>query len=148
IDLNKLFNPKKDGRTVVRWATYPRPDAPLPERGDEFRGFLAGYWEPYWQSKVRGRLGPMTDTRFDDSGEQTRSSIPILSFFSRLEPIANPQRQNPNRFEFLRRGGRRLDVSNAIAAGALVVLAEADNVPIPFPLEVEGERIQGTGTTI
>jgi hypothetical protein len=54
-----------------------------------------------------------------------------------------------DRVEILRRGGRNLDCSAAIAAGRLVVLAEADGkAPLPFPLEVEGDKVEGSGTLL
>ncbi|MGH7177821.1 MAG: hypothetical protein ACREJC_10605, partial [Tepidisphaeraceae bacterium] len=76
-----------------------------------------------------------------------RASIPVLSFFSRLTPTRNDPNQGATRFEVLRRGGRRLDISPALTSGALVVLAECDE-PLPVPLEVAGERVGGNGVTI
>jgi hypothetical protein len=49
----------------------------------------------------------------------------------------------------LRRGGRSYDVSNALSSGALVVVAEADGLaPLPIPLEVEGAKTAGQGSTV
>ncbi|MGH7214385.1 MAG: hypothetical protein ACREIT_06450, partial [Tepidisphaeraceae bacterium] len=53
-----------------------------------------------------------------------------------------------DRFELNRRSGRHLDLSHAIAAAALVVLAQADDQPLPYPLEVEGNVVTGSGTTL
>ena len=87
----------------------------------------------------------MTDS-YDDSNSAIRRSLVMMSLFERLEPTRNERNQQPNRAELVRRGGRVLDVSGALAAGSLVVLAEADG-PIPMPLYVEGSRVSGTGTT-
>jgi hypothetical protein len=46
----------------------------------------------------------------------------------------------------MRRGGRGINLSHTMAAGNLVVLAEVDNAPLPFPLEVQGDRMKGEGT--
>ena len=67
-----------------------------------------------------------------------------MSFFDRLSPLKN-ETDKADRVEILRRGCRHLDRSAALAAGALVVLAQADG-PLPFPLTVEGEPMSGTGT--
>ena len=40
-----------------------------------------------------------------------------------------------------------MDRKKAVAAGRLVVLAEAvDDAPLPFPLQVEGDKVEGRGT--
>jgi len=84
---------------------------------------------------------------YDDSGREVPKSFPMMSLFQRLPPMKNFNlRQAPDRSELLRRAGRYLDVSNEVAAGRLVVLAEADGeTQLPFDLEVEGEKIAGHG---
>ena len=52
------------------------------------------------------------------------------------------------RAEMLRRGGRELDMSHLLAAGNLVIVAEADGAPLPYPMEVEGERMGGDGRVV
>ena len=47
----------------------------------------------------------------------------------------------------LRHGGRTLNVSQLVAAGRLVVVAQADG-PVPFPLKVDGGPVGGEGVTI
>ena len=46
----------------------------------------------------------------------------------------------------LRRGGRHLDRSAALAAGSMVVLAEVPGA-LPFPMTVEGDPVTGDGLT-
>ena len=69
----------------------------------------------------------------------------MLSLWDRLPAMANgPQ---SDRVDLLRRGARQFDISAAIEAGQLVILAEAeDDQPLPFPLDVDGKRVPGKGT--
>jgi hypothetical protein len=78
----------------------------------------------------------------------------LLSFWDRLAP--KPAQSSAmsafsrggiqgGRLDLVRRGARMLDLSQSLTAGALVILAEADG-PLPFPMDVEGERVSGTGT--
>ncbi len=147
IDLRKKFNPQTaDGRTAAR-AVYQVTNV-NPERGDEFRGTLDAFWQPYWFSMMR--VSTLGDQKFDDFGARSvRSSIPMLSFFARMKPQRNQRGYPASRFELLRRGARRFDVSPALCAGSLVVLAEGDGASsIPMPLEVEGDKIEGSGSTV
>lgn len=121
-----------------------------PEQGFKLRGRLgrAGQdagWSRFWYATMRNNgLG---NDRIDDLDAQVPKSFPMMSLFGRLPPMRNgTERSQQDRVEILRRGGRNLDVSNAIAAGRLVVLAQSDDEqPIPFPLEVEGDKVEGKG---
>src|SRR5690606_27821562 len=42
----------------------------------------------------------------------------------------------------------QLDVSAAVLAGNMVVIAEAEEVPLPLPLKVDGDEVEGAGRTI
>ncbi|HEV2292883.1 MAG TPA: hypothetical protein VGR35_03455 [Tepidisphaeraceae bacterium] len=114
-----------------------------PDRSEKVWGTLrrdSEHWPAYWYEKMRNN-GLGADT-WDDYRSDVKRSFPMLSFYSRLPPVRNPQR-----IEILRRGQRQFDVGHALAAGELVVLAEARNTPIPIPLDVEGDKVGGNGTT-
>jgi hypothetical protein len=116
----------------------------LPDRNEKVWGTLAredDQWPGYWYDRMRNN-GVTGADQLDDSHQQIKKAFPMLSFFSRLPPV-----KNPSRFEVLRRGQRQLDLGHAIAAGELVVLAEAPDTPIPIPLDVEGDKVTGNGTT-
>ena len=106
-------------------------------------------WTAYWFSKMRSESSSYANARHNDLAERVKQSFPMMSFFSRLPPIRNEDPKSSKaagRAELIRRGGRHLDVSNALAAGKMVVLAESyDEVPLPFPLQVEGDEIAGKG---
>jgi hypothetical protein len=110
------------------------------------RGLLAGpnSWGEYWLKYMKTLAG--TDGIVDDSGRQITQSVAVLTFFDRLPPLKNLPLFNYARAELLRRGGRTLNLSHAMAAGNLVVLAEVKNAPLPLPLDVEGSRMKGEGT--
>jgi len=71
----------------------------------------------------------------------------MLSFFSRIPPMRADLDTNA-RFELRRLGLRRLDISPAVAAGAVVIVASVHDDPLPIPLTVQGEPVAGSGWTI
>jgi hypothetical protein len=81
----------------------------------------------------------------DDSNKLVRTSVVVMTLFDRIPPVKNDPATRYSRPELLRRGGREMDMSQLVAAGNLVILAEVDNAPLPFPLDVEGERMKGEG---
>ena len=127
-----------------------QPDQRIKLRGTIARPGIDNGWSRYWygnSSEQPLRNSSMNVMGYDDSGREVAKSFPMMSLFQRLPPMKNFNlRQAPDRSEILRRAGRYLDVSNEVAAGRLVVLAEADGqAELPFPLEVEGEKIAGHG---
>lgn len=145
INLNEKFSSER-----LKAAPVYDDKSPTPERGGEIVGQLRNYWQMYWYAKLTDRSLGLGERRYDDfSGGGVRASIPLLSFFSRLQPTENQSGVTPSRFELLRRGARRYDVSAAVGAGSLVVVAQSDdNVPLPMPIEVEGRRVAGSGLTV
>jgi hypothetical protein len=140
LDLNREFNRAgEEGR--------PTPfvgRGSAPGQGRKLRGKIDQQWAEYWQEPLRAK---MMETKYDDWSTDPRRSLPVLSFFERLPPVRNTDSSRNDRTELLRRRARELDVSGALAAGALVVLGEADG-PLPFPFEVEGDPVGGTGVTL
>ncbi|HVT90870.1 MAG TPA: hypothetical protein VHD56_18595 [Tepidisphaeraceae bacterium] len=140
LDLAREFNRSTDntGPLPLSW-DLDRP----PNGTSKVRGRINLDWGPLWTSSLGG--GMMENT-FDDTGRTFRVSLPMLSFFDRLEPMRNRPQQRQQRLDLLRRGGRELDMSASLMAGDLVVLAETEG-PLPIPLEVEGEPVTGSGLT-
>lgn len=110
-------------------------------------------FEQYWYSSLpRNSMG--ADTLNDSRGEYL-SAFPMLSLYDRLEPQKNDlQDLSRERVEILRRAARDWDVSEQVAAGQLVILAQAGKPgvtsgesPLPFPMEVAGDLVTGSGTT-
>jgi hypothetical protein len=109
------------------------------------RGYLSGptSWGDYWVRYIRPRAG--SDFLIDDSGRTVVQTVPIMTFFDRIQPLKNEPLRSFSRSELFRRGGRGLDLSGALAAGNLVVLAEADATALPCPLQVDGSPVSGQG---
>ena len=138
---------------TVKFIGAPRDQGTLsgtPEQGIKLRGEIgkAGReegWTRYWYNGARNNgFGNQT---MNDLDAAVSKSFPMMSLFSRLPPMKNQQQNQQDRVELLRRGGRNLDCSAAVAAGRLLVLAEADGKPgVPFALEVEGDKVEGKGT--
>jgi hypothetical protein len=113
---------------------------PAPDRA--VVGRIEQDWQPFWMRNMPNR-GIGGDSRVSDP----TMVIPMLSFFSRIPPM----RADPDtgaRFELRRLGARQLDVSPAVAAGAVVIVASVHNDPLPIPLTVQGEPVTGSGWTI
>jgi hypothetical protein len=142
LDLNKEFNLRDDGQRFLGGLT----DTMNPDRGRKVKGRVDFDWAPYWYGKLR--TGLMGDNNFNDTNDAVRRTLPMLSFFESLPPSKN-EGNRTDRFELLRRGGRYLDISHILSAGAMVVLAEAERneAPLPLPLSVEGEPVTGSGNT-
>jgi hypothetical protein len=147
LDLVKDFDPRA-GAKAITIPTEINPIASVPERGETIWGEVRVSdtgWTRYWFEPLR-KTG-FNETTKDDWGDRVMRSFPMLSLFDRLPPMRNLSNQQQSRVELLRLGARWMDVSSAVAAGQLVVLAESEtmNEPLPIPLEVEGDRVTGRG---
>lgn len=113
------------------------------------KAFIPNFWDQYW-------VASWPTNTFAGSGEDdTRGAadydaavprvFPILSLFDRIGPSRN--NVETKRVDFIRRGGRVLNMSPAVAAGKLVVLAQSDDdaKPLPYPFLVESARVSGQG---
>lgn len=107
----------------------------------------SGGWDTYW---YRNYSKSTITGAFEDRSDVPQA-FPMLSLFDRLPvmPNSDSDKRQPNpeadRCEMSRYGARWMDVSAAISAGELVILAEVDDVPLPFPLRVDGDIIGGSG---
>jgi hypothetical protein len=142
IDLQKELKTGSDGKPTP----YVDQDkGTIPEKGMKVRGTIDVYWKPYWFAAfIPNQMGEVDS---DDSARNVRRSFPMLSLFDRIKPEPNKPQDPHSRIELLRRGARNLDCSASLASGQLIVLAQVDDDPLPFPLEVDGDETRGTGTT-
>jgi hypothetical protein len=83
-------------------------------------------WREYWFRDLRHNAN-----RFHDRDRRIPRDLPVLSFYDRILPMRRPAAGD--RIDILRYGARGLDVSDALSAGALVVLAESHG-PVPAPI--------------
>jgi hypothetical protein len=103
-------------------------------------------WGVYWLKELpHSSVNEVAE--LDDSGNRFLRSLPLLAFFEEIGPYKGEKGKNYDRDELLRHGGRGLDVSQLVASGRLVVLAQADGA-VPFPLKVNGNKIEGEGVSI
>lgn len=124
----------------------------VPGRDNKVVGILgkpgtSNGWSRYWYaSGLRGSMNAPS-APMEERNKDVPASFPLLSIFNRLPPIAKTGQPGENeRADLLRRGSREWDMSVAIAAGGLVVLAQAEKEgPLPFPLEVDGKKVSGNG---
>ena len=107
-------------------------------------GNILQQWGPFWTNTLRPSTG---GNDLKDLKEPHPTSFPVLSLFSLIPPPKGDPNANTQSYTLLRRGARKLDMSAAVSAGELVVLAESDgNQPLPFPLEINGNKVAGEGT--
>lgn len=105
-------------------------------------------WLNYWYSISGAESAVSGGGGINDAGDLYRFTLPFLSLNERIPPMRNQLDNNGrfsrSRYDFARLNGRSFDASSAVAAGQLLILAQAEG-PLPYPLEVEGERIGGKG---
>jgi hypothetical protein len=98
-------------------------------------------WEGHWF----GVLG--NDSAFEDNRATVPHNFVLLSLFDHV-PVSALFQGRRERYDLHRPSLRHLDISGALAAGQLVVLAETESPgPLPIPIEVEGTQVDGEGTT-
>ncbi|HXE53593.1 MAG TPA: hypothetical protein VN541_11280, partial [Tepidisphaeraceae bacterium] len=116
------------------------PNAATPEDQKPCAGVIKAQWSYYWAARLKS-----AGERVEDLDQAVPISFPVLSFFDRIPPSRKDD-TGIKALTLLRRGARNLNMSQALAAGELVVLAQASNQPLPFPFQVNGDRIDGAGT--
>lgn len=139
-ELGKLWK-EADAKPIS--LTSGRPGLPLVGNVKPIRGRWADAvtWI-YDDLRLTTSIG--VDVGWDDGPDYNRS-FPLVSLFGRCPPMVNyPKDQT--RVDILRRGLRQWDVSPAVAAGAMVVLAKTTG-PLPIPLTVDGDTPAGSGRT-
>jgi hypothetical protein len=107
-------------------------------------------WQNLWQNHFR-HSGNSDNPNIDET--DTNYFFPLMTVFDRVPAMVNAT--NPNvygkneigddRIEFYNRGARILNASSSIAAGQLVIIATARG-PVPVPLSVDDDKMQGEGT--
>lgn len=105
-------------------------------------GDIAGQWEEYW---TRGWSEDRTIADFDAWAPRV---FPMLSLFDRIHPTPAVS-ENVHHFDLVRRDDD-LNMSAALSAGKLVVLAQSmdDLQPLPMPLQVNGYNVSGKGRVL
>lgn len=96
-------------------------------------------WDVYWHEQL-GLSAAENDTFV------MPVNFPMLSLFDHLPPMSNNDQAGGTRTELRRNALRDLDVTPALSAGQLVILAQAEDAgPLPAPVEVEGDIVGGDG---
>jgi len=109
-------------------------------------------WAMYWARNfgTGSMFSSQNDSRADDFDSSDRKSFAVMSLIDRIPPDKNEGEGDHQRIEYLRRGGHDLNMAAAVAAGQLVILAESKDhdLPLPFPLLVEGDKVAGEGVIL
>ena len=148
--LNSIIRPE-GGQRVKFVDTTTTGTAGPPTQRDAVFGRLSTEWSRYWFNYFRTSLLTTGPTQYNDWFDGVRRAPAMLSFFSLLPPMLNDNTGVtglPDASILLRQGARELDISPAVLAGRLVIIAEAESSPLPVPLTVDGDPITGTGRTI
>ncbi len=84
----------------------------------------------------------------DTSFEKLDEASVLLGLFTRLPPMRFQPGDGHDRIELRRLCGRLWDASSPISAGNLMVFAHSQPAsPLPFNLEVDGDKVIGEGMT-
>ena len=99
-------------------------------------------WQPYWQNSL-APAGPPGGT--SEKGDLEHGwTFPVLGLFDRIKPPYKEDNLKLGTYVLLRRGARNLNMSPAIAAGELVIMAQTESgQPLPYPLQVNGDKVAG-----
>ncbi len=109
-------------------------------------------WQSFWFDHFH-RSSANEDPNVDEPSYDY--VFPMLSVFDRLPAmknnrgfsnLANKEVISEDRVELFNRGARMLDASSSINSGQLVILA-SNKGPLPTPLQIDGDKITGDGTT-
>jgi hypothetical protein len=139
-----------DYKVVKRYFGRVTPDRLPTARNENSIMPELNSWTDFWYTQMRARgKNSFGDQSAEETDPLKAELFPILSFYGRLPVPRNVIKEygteaiRPDRFDLLRRGNRNLDLSSAISAGQLAVIAvsENDQQHLPFPMEVEGDRI-------
>lgn len=148
LDLNAAYNPTGEltvGKVWIGGGRDVRPNDVFPVRGT-----LAN-WMEYFAADLRTSAMREAVQQRDFTAEARPVSVPVLSLFQRL-PLVQNQADGGNfsvsRTDLHRSGLRDWDASNALLAGQLLIIAEAERVPVPIPMTIEGDKVAGDGTTV
>ncbi len=141
----------KNGQTLDLNAEYNAAKGILTDaRPDGIKGNVKGTLAPLLWPRVWYQAIAAAANNGDDSGSPVQASFPVMSLVDRLPPPVTAGKSGDAKFvehcfDLIRRGGRDLNRSGAVAAGQLVVLAESRDVPLPLPLKVDGQDMTGEG---
>lgn len=138
LDLTNLLQSPKLPPGGGSGGTNPGPDS-------RCWGDIQSQWSFYWHYALQPN-GVGGSKMVDDYGANIPASFPVLSLFDRIPPAKKTKDPNIDPYTLLRRGARNLNMSPAVAAGEMVVLAQADNQPLPYTLDVNGDKVAGSGT--
>ncbi len=102
-------------------------------------------WQNFWFNHFR-RSSMIDDPNVNDS--DFGFVYPVASLFTRLPAMPdtiNGTKGAEDRVELYNRGLRMINASPSVTAGQLVILT-ATRGPLPIPLQVNGDKIDGDGT--
>jgi hypothetical protein len=139
LDVEAAFN---NAAAFATGQSFRMSDLPIRSR----RGEIGKGWSDLFQSYMEGFNSAVAmDEQSVKEPSGIRLNLVVMSLFDRIAPQMNRQGQHSH-VNLMRREGRELDLSAALMAGRVVVLAEAREVPLPFPMEVEGDPVAGEGS--
>jgi hypothetical protein len=141
LDLATAFNPPANKRltdisvsnTDVRVGEFP------------VRGMMQD-----WIDRFRGvtTMGGSFDylKPIEDFAGVRPESLPMLSFFNAFPVVRNAV--GTTRADIHRSGARDWDISGALQAGELVIVARQENRALPMGTQIEGDPLAGSGTIV
>lgn len=102
-------------------------------------------WSRYLLGDLSGAFG---NEVFDKGEAGILRTFPLMSLIDRVGPVRREKDNSDTRAEPIRRGGRDFNASQLVASGRLVMLAQAVDVPVPLPMQVNGDGFESRGTVL
>lgn len=103
--------------------------------------------EKYYEQFARIAAQFQTGFGLTQESLSVESSFEMLSIYAMLSPpdyLQNPP-ENTKVVRIFRRGFRELDLSDHFTEPCLIVMGWLDAAPLPFPMQLDGEPIDGEG---
>ncbi|QOV87351.1 hypothetical protein [Humisphaera borealis] len=101
-------------------------------------------WSKYLLGDFSGTFGGEV---YDKGQSGILRTFPLMGLVDRVGPFRRAQGNDDTRPEPIRRGGREFNVSQLVASGRLIVMAQALDAPVPLPMQVNGGGFESRGTT-
>jgi hypothetical protein len=144
LDITSLFSPE-DPQARQRITLAPESNL---QANQVLAGELVDWCQwLFYREPVRPGIA-IHDGNYNDANSNNPLSIPLLSLFSRLPPMEPGSNLSLLRAELHRSGARDLDAASVLRNGQLLVIAHANDQPLPFDFRVNGTPVKGTGRVI
>ncbi len=144
LDITALFSPEDP---QARQRITLAPESTL-QADQVLAGELVDWCQwLFYREPVRPGIA-IHEGNYSDASANNPLSVPLLSLFGRLPPMEPGTSLSLLRAELHRSGARDLDATSVLRNGQLLVIAHANEQPLPIDFRVNGAPVVGAGRVI